>query len=274
MPDDALASFEEKWSLAHPELSLALHFAAPSQRALVSALACLGYEMAHAAFRIEQPEVAAGKLHWWSEELAACAGGQSRHPLTAVLCADAPMRELPASAWRALARGALAQREAAPAANLAQLLDTYRRFYEPFVAIERVLYPHLDADASAQAQALSRAFHESVRLRETLAGDRLPVPLDVLARQQLSRGDLAVAGAQRDAALREHFSALAGAMRSVRTAGLPALPAIGLRADLQRCRSAATAADPLAESTRKAGRIGVPSVLAGWRAARRMRASP
>lgn len=274
MSDDAPASFEEKWSLAHPELPLALRFAAPSQRALVSALACLGYEMAHAAFRIEQPEVAAGKLHWWSEELAASAGGRSRHPLTAVLCAHAPMRALPASAWRALANGALAQREAAPAANLAQLLDTYRRFYEPFVAIERTLCPNLDADASAQAQALSRAFNESVRLQEALAGDRLPVPLDVLARQQLSRGDLAVAGAQRDAALREHFAALAEAMRNVRTAGLPALPAIGLHAGLRRSRSAAAAADPLAESARKAGRIGVPSVLAGWRAARRMRASP
>lgn len=274
MTADALASFEEKWSLAHPELALALRFATPSQRPLVSALACLGYEIAHAAFRIEQPEVATGKLHWWGEELALLPSGRGRHPLTAVLCGYAPMRGLPAALWARLVAGAHYQHEADPAANQARLLANYRRFYDPLVSVEATLYSGLDTEALAQAQALSRAFQETVRLPEALAGDRLPIPLDVLAGQQLSRAGLAVAGAQRDAALRDHFATLAAAMRHTPSVRLPALGAISLKADWLRCRRAAVAADPLAESARNAGRMGLACVFAGWRAARRMRASP
>lgn len=274
MSADALSSFEEKWSLAHPELALALRFSAPPQRRAVSALACLGYEMAHAAFRIEQPEVAFGKLQWWSEELAGLAGGRSRHPLTAILLDCVPLRAIAPAAWSALAAGALAQREGTPAPDLARLLAGYRRFHEPLAAIERALQPAIDMDAAAQARALSRAFAESARLQEALAGDRLPVPLDVLARHRLSRGGLALAGAARDAALREHFSALAVAMRGARRTGLPTLAAIALACDQRRCRRSSMAPDPLAESARHAGRIGVSGLLAGWRAARGMQASP
>jgi len=271
---DAAASFEAKWALAHPELPLALRFAAAPMRPVVSAFACLAHEISHAAWHIVEPEVARSKLQWWAEELSAFAAGKPRHPLTMTLSTWPSMAGVTADAWSAVIAGALAQREMLPAASLDALLGGYRRVHGPLAVIEAMLHPKLDVEASTQAANLMRALHEATWMSEALARDRLPLPLDLLARHQLSRADLGQPGARRDAALREHFAQLASHMRALDRRGLAALTAAALQAACRRSQRAARAADPFVEAASKLDRLPLSSVWAGWRSARRMQASP
>ncbi|SFN15132.1 squalene/phytoene synthase family protein [Dokdonella immobilis] len=272
MTVEALSSFEAKWALAHPELPLALRFASASQRPLISALACLGHEIAHAALRIDEPEVASTKLHWWSEELAALPAGGSRHPLTGVLAGHAPTRSLGAGTWSALVEAAMALREAGPASTLEELLARYRAFDLPLARAEAAILERIDIDATAQAMSLSRALHETIRLREALAGSGLPLPLDLLARHGLSRAELGRTHAERDAALREHFGVLASALDASDHRRLSALTAITVHVGGRRARRAARARDPLSMVARDLDRLPLSSAWAGWRAARRLQA--
>lgn len=242
-------------------------------RPFVSAFACLTYEIGHAAFHIVEPEVARTKLQWWAEEFSAFAEGKPRHPLTEVLLSWEPMAALSLDTWSALIIGAFAQRESTPASTLAELLGGYRRLHEPFAAIEAALYPEFDVGTSAEGAALSRALHEVTWIAEALAKDRLPLPLDLLARHQLSRADLGQRSERRDAAIREHLATLATQMRSINRRGLSPLMAASLQAAQVRSRRAARAMDPLAECAAKLDRLPLSSVWAGWRAARRMQAS-
>ena len=273
MSTAASSSFETKWAQIHPALPLALRFASVPMRPFVSAFACLSYEMGHAAFHIVEPEVARTKLQWWAEEFSAFAAGKPRHPLTEVLLSWEPMTALSLDTWSAVIIGAFAQRESTPASSLADLLGGYRRLHEPLAAIEATLYPKLDVGTSAKAAALSRALHEATWVAEALARDRLPLPLDLLARHQLSRADLGQRGERRDAAIREHLATLAAQMRSINRRGLSPLMAASLQAAQVRSRRAARAMDPLAECAAKLDHLPLSSVWAGWRAARRMQAS-
>jgi 15-cis-phytoene synthase len=273
MSADALASFEAKWALAHPELPLALRFAQPSIRPLISAFACLSYELGHAAFHIAEPDVATTKLQWWAQELSGLSSGRVRHPLTALISEHASRHGLAFGEWTAVVAGAFSQRESAPASTLDELLAAYRRFYLPLAEIEATLFERPHAGNFARAAILSRALDEVIRLPETLARDRLPLPLDLLARHQLSRGDLGCSGDKREDALREHLATLAQAMQAVDRQGLSTLHGIRLHADQLRCRRASKAADPLAESARNLDRLPLSSAWIGWRAARRLQPS-
>jgi 15-cis-phytoene synthase len=273
MSTDALASFEAKWSLAHPELPIALRFSQSAVRPFESAFACLSYELGHAAFQIAEAEVATTKLQWWAEELTGLSSGSVRHPLTGLLADRASRSGLAGGQWNAVVAGAFAQRDSAPATTLDELLATYLRFHSPLAEIEATLFGRPHARDLAHAAALSRALNEVIRLPETQARDRLPLPLDLLARHQLSRGDLGQSGGKRDNALREHLAAIANAMETVDRRGLSPLLGIRLHADQLRCRRAAKAADPLAESARNLDRLPLSSAWVGWRAARRLQPS-
>jgi 15-cis-phytoene synthase len=273
MSIDALASFEAKWALAHPELPLALRFAQIPVRPLLAAFACLSLELGHAAFHIAEPDVATTKLRWWSEELSGLPSGRVRHPLTGLLAEHASRQGLAGSAWIAVMAGAFHQRESAPPSTLDELLTSYRRYYLPLAEIEAGLFKGLNACNVARAAVLSRALNEVIRVPETLARDRLPLPLDLLARHQLSRGELGQAGGRRSEALREHLETLAQAMQAADRQGLSPLLCIRLHADQLRCRRAAKAVDPLAESARGLDRLPLSSAWIGWRAARRLQPS-
>jgi phytoene synthase len=266
----AIASFEAKWAVAYPELALALRFFPPSQRVARSAFACIAYEIAHAAFRIREPQVAATKLQWWAEELVAMHAGQARHPLTQALAAHVDLSRLPGEAWQPVVVGAIAQRDALPASTFDRLLDEYLKFYRPLATVESALLGGIDAPAQADAQALSRALHETIVLSETLESGRLALPLDLLARHQLARGDLAQASPARAAALCEFFALLAGRMRRIDWRGLSPLAVASLHADRQRCCRAERAKDPLAASGMGLDRLPLSTVWMTWRAARRV----
>ncbi|MEZ5461552.1 hypothetical protein [Dokdonella sp.] len=272
-PTDAVASFEAKWSLAHPELPLALRFVTPAARPMVSALVCVSLEVGLATYGAGEAAVAASKLQWWAEELSLMPSGMVRHPLTRVLAESPALKALPADAWRTWTDAAFAQREAAPARGLSELLAGYRCYYAALVRIESTVYPGQSVESSSQAGALSRILLETVRLPESMAAGRLPVPLDLLAGHGISSNALGSAGPQRDRVLREHFSALAEAMKSVDRRGLPPILAAGLTADLRRCRDAAHAENPLECSASNLDRLPLSALWACWRAARRVQPS-
>jgi phytoene synthase len=267
---EALASFEEKWSLAHPELPLALRFAKREMRPFISAMACLAFEVEFAAFNITEAGVAAGKLQWWAEELALLTTGKVRHPLTQILADSKALKALPPELWQAWVSAAFAQREAIPARNQMALLAGYRAFFEPLARIKSALYSNLSIDAEAQAGALCRVVVEAVRLPESLSAGRLPMPFDLLAQHGLSRAELGSAGSVRDALLREFLESLAKAIGALDRRGLLPLTAASLAVQLRRCRFASRAANPLEIGLRNLDRLPMSALWACWRAARRV----
>jgi phytoene synthase len=268
--DDApLASFETKWAAAHPEFALALRFVAEPVRHAQAAFACLVYELEHAAFAARDAQPAAAKLQWWAEEAARAGRHEARHPLMRVLADHAGFSTIPFSLWYETVAGALAQRDAEPAADREALLGGYLPLYRPLGTIEATLFPSVDAAAAARRRCLARALRETASVAEVLRDGRLPLPLDLMARHRLSRGDLAHASPAQAAALREWLAALEaehGAARRVRSGPLAAA---GLYADRWRARKAARAQDPLAELATVFGRLPLGTAWAVWRAAQR-----
>jgi len=267
--DAPLASFEAKWADAHPEFALALRFVAEPVRRARAAFACLVYELEHAAFAVREAQPAAAKLQWWAEEAARAGRHQARHPLTRVLADQPGFSTIPLALWYEAVGGALAQRDPEPAADRAALLDAYLPLYRPLGAIEAALFPSVDADAAARQRCLARALRETASAAEALRDGRLPVPLDLLARHRLARGDLVRASPPQAAALREWLAALA-ADHAAAARGRPGpLAAASLYADRWRARKAAHAGDPLAALGHALGRLPLGAVWAAWRAAQR-----
>ena len=268
-----LASFEAKWAAVHPEFGVALRFVPAGQRVAQSAFACLVYELEHAAFGVREAQPAAIKLQWWGEEFARAREHEARHPLTRALSAHAGFSAIPLARWYEVIAGALAQRDPEPVANRAVLLDTYAALYRPLVTIESALFPAVDVAASVRVRSLARALRETAMLADALRDGRLPLPLDLLARHRLARGDLARGSAQQVAALREWMSALAAEYMHVAgsVAPLGALGAANASADRWRARVAARAADPLATLNAAFARLPLRATWAAWHAGRHSR---
>ncbi|HEY0231734.1 MAG TPA: hypothetical protein VGC55_10815, partial [Dokdonella sp.] len=195
--------------------------------------------------------------------------GEARHPLTQALAAHPAFAGITPPSWFAAVRGALAQRDPEPAADRAALLQGYAQLYAPLAAIEAGLFAGVDADAIARVASVSRALQETASLADSLRAGRLPLPLDLLARHRLARGDLARASAQQTAALSEWLQAIAGELSGVRSARLGTLRAAMAAANRARARQAARADDPLAALNSGFGRLPFMAVWAAWRAGRR-----
>lgn len=265
-----LASFEAKWSEARPELALALRFERADERAARAAFACLVLEIEHAAFGIREAQPAAIKLQWWAEELSRAAKGESRHPLTEALAPRIVAAAVPPRDWQAAIVGAMAQRDPEPAADREALLSGYAQLYAPLGAIEAALFG-TDAVAIARVLALSRATRETAALPDALRDGKLPLPLDLLARHRLARGDLGGASAARSDALRAWFGDLAREMTAPPAAGLGILRAAMAAVDAKRLANAARAGEPLAAVNAALAGLSVPVAWSAWRAARRSR---
>ncbi len=271
-----LASFEAKWIEARPELALALRFERYDEREARTAFACLVFEIEHAAFGIREAQPAAIKLQWWAEELARAGKGEARHPLTQALAQRIADAALPQRAWHAAIVGAMGQRDPEPAADRDALLAGYAAFYAPLGAIEATLFG-TNAEAVASALALSRALRETAVLPDALRDGKLPLPLDLLARHRLARGDLGAESAGRADALREWFGELGGEVSMLLTKeALAARPLGVLRAamaaaDASRLRATATAGAPLAAMNVALANLSIPIAWSAWRAARRSR---
>jgi 15-cis-phytoene synthase len=261
-----LASFEAKWTAAHPEFGLALRFVAERDRSARAAFACLVFELEHAAFATRDAEPAALKLQWWAEEIVRAGKGEARHPLTQTLAAHPAFASIAPASWFAAIRGALAQRDPEPAADRAALLRNYAQLYVPLADVEATLFAGVDAVAIAQVATASRALQETASLSDSLRAGRLPLPLDVLARHRLARGDLARASSQQTAALTDWLQAIAGELTGVPPASLGTVRAALAAANRTRARQAAHAKDPLAALNAGFGRLPFGALWAAWRA--------
>jgi|SRR5690606_25356903 len=267
------ASFEAKWIAAYPELELGLRFVAPSERAAQSAFACLVHELEHAAFGIRDAEPATIKLHWWMEEFARARENGARHPLTRVLATHAGFfGAIPTEAWHGVVASAFARRDPQPAADADALLEDHAGMYRPLASIEARLFGHADAEPIARARSLAHALRETATLGDALRDGRLPVPLDLLARHRLARGDLAANSPRQVAALREWLAGLASRLARLRAPG--PLLASGVAADRWRARRAGRAAQPLEGLRADLGRLPLRSAWAAWKAGRATREAP
>jgi phytoene synthase len=266
-----LASFEAKWSDAYPEFGLALRFLAEQDRDAQSAFACLVFELEHAAFGIREAQPASVKLAWWAEEFSRAAKGEARHPLTHVLAERIGSAAMPVTVWQQAIVGAFAQRDPEPAADAATLLDAYGRFYAPIGKIEAALFG-TEETAIAAALTNTRALRETAALADSLRDGKLPVPLDVLARHRLSRGDLGVASRERDDMLREWFGTLAAGLKaSLTSRTLGVLRAAMVAANASRASRTASSRAPLEAIRAALSQLSVPVLWASWRVARRSR---
>ncbi|MEO7430483.1 MAG: squalene/phytoene synthase family protein [Dokdonella sp.] len=266
-----LASFEAKWSDSTPEFRLGLTFLAAVERRAHGAFACLAFELEYTAFGIREAEPAAIKLQWWAEEFARAANREARHPLTQTLAVHPRFSDIPLARWHEVIVGALGQRDAEPAADPAALLDAYGALYRPLCATESILFPSVDASAMTRVRSLARSIRETAALGDTLRDGRLPIPLDLLARHRLARGDLSRESPVQAAALRDWFATLGREYSGTSRAVSGPLGAASARADMWRARRAARAADPLKSVNQSLTRLPLQTSWAAWRAARRSR---
>jgi len=261
-----LASFEAKWAQAVPELGVALSFLAPATRAAHGAFVCLVHELEYAAFGIRDAEPATLKLQWWAEEFARAAKGEARHPLTQAIAAGTSFARAPLATWYAAIGGALAQRDAEPAANAGALFAAFEVLHEPLAQIEAQLFAPLDAPALARARALARAVRETAALADALRDGRLPLPLDLLARHRLARGELTQASPAQIATLREWLGVLRDANIALGASRIGAPAAATRSSDRWRLAKAMRADDPLAALPSLLARMPLRASFAAWRA--------
>lgn len=270
LSDTTLASHAAKWLPAHPELELAQRFIPAQRQAPTLALACLGLELRDAVHRIAEPSVAEAKLQWWAQELAGMPTANVHHPLCLALAAEPALRGVPASVWNDLVAAAMAQREGASPSTFAALIEGRRGMFAALMRIEAELWPAIDIDASARAEAAGVALAEALDPVAALERDHLPLPLDVLARHGLSRADLATPGEAREAAVRDLLGQVCSELQALRGRALPVHVAVRAVLNLRRARRARVDANALSDAAARPPELPFRAVWTAWRAARRM----
>ena len=271
---DAFSSFEQKWLDAHPGIAVASLFLKADDRRLANAFGCLAHELAEAALRIRETPVAAAKVGWWRDELAAAAAGQTRHPVTRQLFADGRSGTLGAAPWVLLADSALTLIDRPPPSDHAALLRQYRPLAAAITRVESLLAFGVanedDVENDATLWTIDRLARELPHA--TADADTLPLPLDLLARHGLTRADIGSATPQRTMMLRDHLDNLAASLREALVARIarPLYRRVTAANDARLVAAARSAPDPL-----ECLRHGAPSrhwsnLWLSWREARRL----
>ncbi len=267
----AFASFEGKWLAANPEQATVALFLAGDVRLRASAFGCLLHEFEQAAFGLREPHIAEVKIQWWRQELLAAGAGKPRHPVSAVLFADPQAEKTDEGNWTALADGALAVLHLDPASDLPSLLAGYMAMYAPAARIEAALFgaPSGEVEAAARLAAISHLLQALRHLPD--APERLPLPLDTLARHEMTRGALSESGAKRDELVRDFLGRLTVALDETLGAA-PRAPLgrrVRARLDLALMRDARRAGSPLRALLKQPGAARWKALWWSWREARR-----
>lgn len=212
LPAD-VASFVAKLEQAYPELRVAAPLLARQVPARL-AFEAIAHELLQAALHLPDAAAAVGKLHWWSEELQRCGAGEARHPLTRYLETCPPATPVAADALEPLLTMAARRHEAPPPADLAAQLAACEAV---FLGVERLrvgLLGSSPAAISPQASlgALSYLLRQLARVPLDGDDDASAVPMQLLARHQMSRAALSQPGSARDAVVREQVAALGAAL--------------------------------------------------------------
>ncbi|HTI95389.1 MAG TPA: squalene/phytoene synthase family protein [Rudaea sp.] len=240
-------SFERKWLAANPENAIIAVFLPSTQRRLASAFGSLIHELSSAAFHIREPQVAATKLAWWKQELAAAAFGKPSHPVTQALFDCASVRESDPALWPALADGGLAQLDAPGAGTLAALIEQLDPFFGAIARAENALFcaGECNIEADAALWTLSHLLRALPHLADGEA--HLPLPLGLLARHELTRAELAYESPQRNMLIKDFLDELV--LEGNGALGVSAVRSLPLRVraalDRRRIESALRVIDPL-----------------------------
>lgn len=263
---NAFAHHMDKLIAARPEHAVVRLFIPAGRRDAISAFEAVVFELEQALWHAREPQAAAAKLQWWAEELARTLAGEARHPLTQALppvSDTAALQRLPQQ-WLATALTLL---DVAGAADFAEQRAAVESFYAPLAQLENAL---LGTGAEACVpRALSMLLRELGRMALGQAPHRLAVPLQLLARHQLTRDALEQESEDREGLLRDQLSALLEAHEALPApldAGLPVRVRLRLERPLIR-RLAAQASS--AQGLRRAA-TSVPLMTAwhAWREAR------
>lgn len=268
----AFASFEQKWLAAYPEQAAVAVFLAPNERLRASAFGCLVHELEQAVFGLREAQAAAVKLAWWRQELIGACAGNPRHPVSAVLFADPRTQTVDPGSWPALVDGALAMLDQRNASNFTDLLGNYTALYTPVARIESTLIGGSPAQPNAIATlwTISHLLHALSISAEV--SERLPLPLDLLARHGLTRSMLAQSGASRTTALRDYLGLLGqqASAALAQASGATLGCRVRARLDLAAIRQARRAVDPLVWLTAHPHAGRWISLWSAWNEARRL----
>ncbi|MDC8015153.1 squalene/phytoene synthase family protein [Tahibacter soli] len=266
--DTAFASFVAKLVQARPEFPIVRAFVAPDRRDALTAFECLAHELAQTAFHLPEAQVAAVKLQWWRDEIERAARGEGRHPISQALGETA--QAFDARAVDALLAATLALREAGPPSDYAAQRAQAARVFAPIARLERAAFGATDDGeaASARARTVHHLLRETARTPFDDEDMRATLPLNRLARHQLSRDDLARPGAARDAAMHDQLADIAADLAAVGDAATLAARARA-RLDRRLVAAARRAADPLPVLWHGLARAPATTFWHAWREARR-----
>ncbi len=259
---------------ARPELRLATPYLRTEDGIAQMALASIEQQWIDAVYAIGDTSVAARKLHWWADELDAAREGHTHHPLATALFASERARQIDPELWRAAIGAGLALREAPPARDFGDQVAAAEQFHGALARIEISLCFNAD-DAWRRAARLATLDHLLSALlhlhKPSVDNDVLPMQL--LARHALDRGDLASDSPARRAAVRDQLTDLHSAFAdAMYLAGpLPLLRELSSEADRSQLRRALKAPAPLDVLANPRGRLGPVMAWRTWRAARRQK---
>jgi hypothetical protein len=178
---DAFDGFVAHWLDRAPRLALAAGFAGDpaARRAFLAPRVLLG-ELIEASVAVGDERVADAKLGWWFEEAEAWAAGTSRHPLATAISLSTASKPL-----RALLGALRAWLEGPPPADTGTAWRTMAAVAGPATMLAG---EPSGAQQAWQLQAYACALQHSLEARVPLG---TVLPMDVLARSELRRSQLA-----------------------------------------------------------------------------------
>ena len=271
MSSDALHVYTDALWQARPELRLALPYLRADERDRLLAFACLEQQWVDSVYGITEPSVLAAKLGWWRDELTAARDGHTHHPLGTALFADGAAATISPTLWNEALDAGLAIRECTPPATFAEQLATAESFHGKLASLETHLWfgAKVDPARSARLVALGHLLAALLHVGSD-GGAGAALPMNLLARHQLARTDLAQATTTRDAAIRDQLSDLHSAF--IDAMSLPGsvslFRTLGQRADQQQLRAARASRQPLRELATARRRLGLRMVWHAWQAGR------
>lgn len=275
MSDPALQSLIDAWLRARPEWIVAMPFLHGNDRDVLAALACLEQQWIESVYGIGESAVAVAKLSWWLEELDVARRGEARHPLSKTLFADGRAQALDAACWSAPIEAGLRLRDAPPSADFAAQMALTEPFHAGLAVLENGIWFGPDApSARAQRHAtLTHLLDLLGRLETPPHAGASALPMNLLARHNLSASDLGKDSPGRRAALHDQLDAMAQAWQAGEElpGPLSVFRSLSARADRAQLRRAQRASDPAAVLATGVPAAGSAAVFSAWRAARRWR---
>ncbi len=261
---------------ARPELRLASPYLGDPHGVAQLALAAISRQWIEAVYAISEPMVAASKLDWWLQELAAAREGHTHHPLAAALFAAPQAQALDPTDWQRARGAGLALRDCPPARDLDAQIAVAESFHGALAKLAVNLSHGAEANASRAARlaSLGHLLSSLLQLGHSKS-DNDGLPMQLLARHGLDRHALAAPGDGRTTAMRDQLrdlqKALAVAMSLPGPLDMPT--AISAAADRSQLRRAVRARDPLAVLGDGRSRLGPRMAFKAWRLARQRQAA-